>query len=293
VAASNAAAKTAPPASAPRKESSDPAPSRPAAAPSPVAGEHVDLVWFDPNAAPRIRALMAETAPASGGVSSWLKGDAGGGAEPREIKDRRDVLRTLARGRAVDDAGLGDAVALAFHDDGTFEPPVVLVGGEVCVAFDECETLRASVTVPTPLIGNDKRLREAVTAGADALKTDLPGDIAEGFTARIEEAFAQGSRSVAPGYLQGCIERILLEGRRYQKKTILGERRIRALLTPAGGQAPIPAYLPEAAGDALPCFRRFRARAVVEVRPQADQYESHPDALLVLALGRSLRDRRT
>src|SRR5262249_38086558 len=154
--------------------------SRPAPAPSQVASEHVDLVWFDANAVPRIRALIADTAPATGGVSSWLKGDAGAGTEPREVKDRRDVLRTLARGRAVDDAGLGDAVQLAFHDDGMFEPPVVLVGGELSVTFDECETLRASVTVTTPFIGTDKRLREVVTAGAEALKTDLPGDIAEG-----------------------------------------------------------------------------------------------------------------
>jgi hypothetical protein len=252
-----------------------------------VASEHIELVWFDPNAVPRIRALITEA-----GTVSWQKGDPGVGGDPREIKDRRDVLRTLARVRAVDEAGLDHAVALAFHDDGCFEPPVVLVGGEVCVAFDECETLRASVTVTTPFIGADKRLREVVTAGADALKTDLPGDIAEGFTARIEETFAQGPRLVAPGYLQECIERLLLEGRRYQKKTILGERRIRVLLTPAGGQTPIPTYLPEAASATLPGFRRFRARAVVEVRPQADQYETHRDALLVLALGRSLRDRR-
>jgi hypothetical protein len=249
----------------------------------------VDLVWFDPPSVSRVRALFVETTPAV----SWLKSDAGASSEPQEQKDRREVLRTLARGRALDDGGLSNEILAAFKDDGTFQPPVVLVGGELCVVFDEIETLRATITVTMPFLGTDKKLREVVTLGMDALKSDLPGDVADGLTARIEEAFAAPTRAMAPSYLQASAERILLEGRRYQKKTIRGERRIRTLLTPTEGNAPVPTYLPEAASAALPIFRRFKVRAVVEVRPQEDQYESHRDALVVLALGRSLRHRRS
>jgi hypothetical protein len=291
-AASNAAASSKPAASAQggrpeRTELSAPSPA--ASQPQRPVTEHVDLVWFDPQSVSRVRALFVETTPAV----SWLKSDAGASSEPQEQKDRREVLRTLARGKALDDGGLSDEILAAFKDDGTFQPPLVLVGGELCVVFDEIETLRATITVTTPFLGTDKKLREVVTLGMDALKSDLLGDVADGLTARIEEAFVAPARAVAPSYLQASTERILLEGRRYQKKTIRGERRIRTLLTPTEGNAPIPTYFPEAASAALPIFRRFKVRAVVEVRPQEDQYESHRDALVVLALGRSLRHRRS
>ena len=69
---------------------------------------------------------------------------------------------------------------------------------------------------------------------------------------------------------------------------LLGEPRIRALFTPGGGKAAIPAYLPEALGPKLPLFRRFNATGIVEILPQEDQYETHQSSLLVLALGRQL-----
>ena len=43
----------------------------------------------------------------------------------------------------------------------------------------------------------------------------------------------------------------------------------------------------------LPLFSRFRALMIVELRTQEDQHESHPEALLVLAIGRVLKDRRS
>ena len=97
---------------------------------------------------------------------------------------------------------------------------------------------------------------------------------------------------MAPGYLQSTVKRMLLEGRSYQKKTLFGQRRIRGFLTLAGGRAAIPTYLPEALGSRLPLFLRFRVSAITELRPQEDQYETHADALLVLALGRVLRRAR-
>jgi hypothetical protein len=294
VAASNAAASggaTSNATAAPAARDASEARAREAVGGTQGAREHVDVVWFDAPSIPRVR--MVAPSPAQGAGVSWLKSDPDGRAETQELKDRRDALRVLAGANALDDTGVTAAIAAAFRDDGSFEPPLVLVTGELCVAFDAVEALKATITVTTPFLGGDKKLREVLGTATDALKSELTDDVAEGLTARIEEAFAQGSRSVAPGYVQAGTERILLEGRRYQHKTLLGEKRIRALFTVAGAQAPTPAYLPDAAGAKLPIFRRFRARAVVEVRPQEDQYESHRDALVVLALGRSLRDRRS
>jgi hypothetical protein len=286
-AASDAAAQAAPKV-APRKDDAPDAvaPSDPART---VPQEHVHLVWFDPLAVPKIRALAPKASTQA--ATTWIKGDAPK-PEDREVVDRRDVLRAISSGRWLDEAGLGDVVTSAFREDGSFEPPVALVSGELCFSFDEVETLRATVTVATPFTSADKKLRDAVNAASEALKSELPGDVLEGLRAGVEDAFTHAARAVAPGYLATSTERILLEARRFQKKTLFGAPHIRALLTLAGGRDAMPAYLPEPVGAGLPLFRRLRVRAVVEVHPQEDQYETHRDALRVLALGRTLRERR-
>ncbi len=291
-AASNAAAAgsvagaiAGPPADRPRGE----APAAPAREP---AREHVDLLWFDPTAVPRILAdkVLGEGRPERQGPR-WVK-EASSGREPAEARDRRDILAALSHGRPCDEpAGLDRVANVAYQDDGTFTAPLVLVAGELSVVFDEVESLRALLVVTAPFRGADKKLREVVDGATEALKAEgrLPGDIAAGLSRRVEEAFTQGQRSVAPGYLDTSVERILLDDRRYARKTLFGEPRLRALLAFPGGGPPVPTYLPEALATRLPLFRRFKARAIVELRPQEDQYETHADALLVLALGRVVR----
>ena len=287
-AASTAAAAGAREAASPAARPAD----RPAPPPREPPREHVDLLWYDPAAVARIladRALGAERPEPA--APRWIK-DPAAPREPPEAKDRRSIHAVVSRGKPLDEPAAVDQVASsAYRDDGTFAAPLVLVAGELSFDFDEVETLRAILTVTAPFLGADKKLREVAANAAEALKAEgrLPGDIASGLTRRVEEAFAQGQRSVAPGYLDASVERILLEGRRYARKTLFGEPRLRALLAFPGGSAPIPTYLPEALATRLPLFRRFKARAIVELRPQEDQYETHPDALLVLALGRVLR----
>jgi hypothetical protein len=251
-----------------------PAPSAPAV--EAMGREHVDLIWFDPAALPRIRASEA--------------------LEDPETRDAPPVeaLRILSRAAPLDEEALNDAARAAFQGDGTFAAPLVMVSGELAFDFDEVEALRATVAIAAPFVGTDRKLSEVVAAAAEVLESawPVPADMAEGFTLRIEEAFSQAPRAVAPGYLTAGVERLVLEGRRYQKKTLLGEPRIRALFAIPGGRAPIPAYLPATLSARLPLYRRFRAAAIVELRPREDQYETHPDALLVLALGRLLRNVR-
>ncbi len=265
---------------------------QPAATAREPAREHVDLLWFDPAALPRILAdkVLGE-GRADRPSPRWVKEPASA-REPQQAKDRREILAVVTRVRPIDDlAGIGHITSAAYADDGTFTAPLILVAGELAFDFDEVETLRATLSVTAPFLGLDKKLREVAAGAGEALKVEgrLAGDIAAGLTRRVEEAFAQSQRSVAPRYLETTVERMLLEDRRYPKKTLFGEPRLRAVLNLAGGAAPIPTYLPGALATRLPLFRRFRIRAIVEVRPQEDQYETHTDALLVLALGRVLR----
>jgi hypothetical protein len=208
---------------------------------------------------------------------------------PQEVRDRRTILKVLARGEISTAAGISRTVAGALSEDGTLEPPLVLVSGELVFPFDELETLKATVTAVSPLVAGDKKLKEVVDTVNELLKTpwlSRSGSVAEGLTARVKEAFAQGNRVLPPSYLDSHTERMLLEERHYQKRTIFGQTWIRSLFVPASSQESIPAYLPESLSKQLPMFQRLKARIIAEVHLQQDQYESHPTALRVVGLAR-------
>jgi hypothetical protein len=208
---------------------------------------------------------------------------------PQEVLDRRNVFKVLARGEPMTASGIDQEVADAIRKDGTLEPPLVLLAGDLVFPFDELETLKATVTAVSPLVAGDKKLKEVVDTVNELLKTpwlSRSGAVAEGQTARIKEAFGQGNRMVPASYLDSHTERILLEERHYQKRTVFGQTWIRSLYVSASSPDQIPAYLPESLAKQLPMFQRLRTRFIAEVHMQQDQYESHPIALRVVALAR-------
>jgi hypothetical protein len=295
-AASNAAAAasqwTAPPADAPA--------TAPAAAPARTTSyrgptrDVVDLLWFDPNAIgpvrahPRWKPMLDQLEPEQADLDLDFD-DAPPPKQPPEVRERRDVFAVLTRGETTDAEGIHEAIADAVTDDGTFTPPLVLVVGELQFPFDELETLKATVTAVTPLIAGDKKLKETVDTVNELLKTpwlQSSSGVAEGLTQRVKEAFAQGNRMLPPSYLDTHTERMLLEQRHYQKRTVFGEPWLRSVLVPSGTQTSMPAYLPESLSKKLPMFQRFRARIIAEAHMQQDEYESHPAALKVIAVGR-------
>jgi hypothetical protein len=89
-------------------------------------------------------------------------------------------------------------------------------------------------------------------------------------------------------FLDAHLERVLLEQRRYQKRTVFGAPMLRGLFTPAGSSAALPAYLPESVADKLPLVVQMKVRLIAEATASQDQYESHPQALRVVALGRAM-----
>ena len=206
--------------------------------------------------------------------------------EPEEVKQRRLVQKILARGEPTDALGVDEAMLEAVRQDGTLEPPLVLVAGDLSFPFDPWETLQATLAVAAPAAAADKRLKEILDGIAEVMKT--PGvqrapTVAESLTARAREALQPG-RGPAP--VDPQVERMLLDQRAYQKRTLLGQVWIRSLLHASGVSDPIPTYLPESLAKQLPLAPRMRARVIAEVHPQQDQYEPHPSALRALALAR-------
>jgi hypothetical protein len=284
LAASNAAASSA----APPPKIEEASPEAPSRAPPPE--DVVELLFCDLAMLPRIRAkpawkkLMARTKAPPGGE------DGDGRDRPKEGRDARDVLAVLRHGAALDAAGL----RAALHDaaiDGAFTPPLVLTSGTLELAFDEREMLKVTLALVTPFSSQDKKLKELCETTRELLASPwLEKGTAglESFIHPLREAFARNARGLPASYLESTTERVLLEQRGYQKRTLLGEEQTRALFTPAGADTAIPTYLSEPATKQLPLFVRFRVRIVGELRLQLDQYEASSSALRCVALGRLL-----
>ncbi len=252
----------------------------------------IDLLWFDPESLSKLRdhpkwkPILDKLRPPPRDLDF---DDEPPPADPPEIRDKRDVFSVITKCESTDAEGIQETIVDAVADDGTFTPPLVLVSGELSFPFDELETLKATVTAVTPLIAGDKKLKETVDTVNELLKTpwlQSSSGVAEGLTLRVKEAFAQGNRMLPPSYLDTHTDRMLLEQRHYQKRTVFGELWIRSVLLPAGSQQPLPAYLPESLAKKLPMFQRFKARLIAEAHMQQDEYENHPAALKVVALGR-------
>jgi hypothetical protein len=297
VAASNAAAGANAWGSAPTPPPPAPAPPiMPRSVARPTAREVVELLWYEPTALDRFRAYSAwkpaliEAKPPPPEVVPF---DAELPPDPTpEQLERRDVVAILTRIEPHDEQGINEAIADGVTEEGLFEPPFILLNGELTLPFDELETLKANVTAVTPLIAGDKKLKETVDTVNELLKTpwlQSSTGVAEGLTQRVREAFAQANRILPASYLETHTERMLLEQRHYQKRTMWGEPWIRSLLVPANGSTPIPAYLPEALSKHLPMFQRFKARVIAEALLQQDENEAQPIALKVLTLGRCVQ----
>ncbi|WP_438002368.1 DUF2169 domain-containing protein [Sorangium sp. So ce185] len=266
---------------------------RPGAQPTDEARERIELIWFDPDSLPRFRrqppwrALIKqlENKPLDKDLDDAVLAD-----DPMQIEDRREVFEILAHASATDAGGLREALEAAERDDGKFVPPLRLLAGDLLFPFAEIETLKTTVAVATLFQGNDEGLKGAIASAQEILKLPELQSVpvaAEGLTARIREAWTQGKRPVPHTTLDTQTERALLEQRSYQRRKIFGGKHVRALLQPAGSQELVPAYLPEDLADALPMYARFKARLIAELQGQADQHESHPAALRVLALART------
>ena len=139
---------------------------------------------------------MAANAPSARPPSAWITGELPA-RDPRPNRPLGTGATSSARSAGVGAArarsSIERAIEDASDDEGAFAPPLAVVAGELTFCFDEREALKATVTSVAPLASGDKKLRELVAEATEALKGEwpLPDDVADGFTRRLEQAFAQ------------------------------------------------------------------------------------------------------
>lgn len=255
----------------------------------------VDLYAFDPAVPRRLRRskafsdVLADFVPPRGKTRAD-DGDAERDRD-REERGRLEVLRVLSCAAPSDASELGALVDGHLDDPNDLEMPLLLVTGELRPQMDELEVLKAMVRVAKPLSSNDKKLTTALTLANDAVTASPPAptETLVALARQIEQAARE--LNLPARYFTEVVDRILLDGRHYRKRVLLGAPRIRADLGLAGGGA-MPIYLPEAAKEHLPLLAAFQAVALVELRPREDAAETHTDALFAFAVGRVVRARK-
>lgn len=294
-AAADVQARSPAPPSAPTKSPPVPAPAPEKA--SRAAGEVLELLWYDEAQVPRIRAWWEELVTDLDFEDSDPRKDLGA-EDPDKARGRHNVFGVMSDGVLLNPSTISRVIAAAVNDKGRFTPPLTLMGGELRFPFDEVETLRATILAVTPVAGTDKRLKESIDSMTELLKTPyLQGStgVVEKLTRDLRDQFREANRALPAGYLDGHVERLLLEQRRYSTRKVFGGEFIRALLTPpapeGGGAAstPVPVYLPKLLDQSLPMLIAMKVRIIAEAHLQQDLYDTSPYALRAVALGRSFQ----
>ena len=256
--------------------------------PLPAPRRH-KLLWFDPEKADAVRAVPElgellsdrELRLIEQGLDDQFEGVA---------KDRGDLFEVLVRAEPTPLGNLQSRVDLATDEHGMFEPPLLVVAGELTFPFDPIQRLRATVTVLTPLSLGDKQLRPLIEEAEELLEASwLEGshDVADQLVVRLEREAGKGKRAMSPEVLGNKTEKLLLEQRAYQERKLYGASWLRSLLAERG-QPPVVCYLPASLRDSLPLYARFAARLLVELDLREDQAEASPLALKALAVARTL-----
>lgn len=248
----------------------------------------IDLLSFDPKIAARLRTLK-RYAPifAQPSRAGALQGVDAPRADAPD-RDRADVLRVLSFGTPVSANDVRSALADSLEDAFDLDPPFVLVAGELRALFDEVETLRAAVAIARPIAGGDKKLLATLAIAEESLASPIPprSDTALGLSRQIEQASV--ALSLPPRYVASEVERVLLEGRKYKRRTLLGAPRVRAELLIGREAAAFPFYVLDSVAASLPLLPSCGVTALCEVRPREDVAETQNEALFAVALGRVL-----
>lgn len=271
------------PPAAPAKSS--PAKARATANPS----EHTQLLWHDPASLERVRAYFEELIDELDFVEPDPKRDLPSD-DPAVTKDYHHCLGVLSRGHAGGAHSLYEAYAEAAQR-GAFVAPIALVEGELRPSFDEVAVFERRVALLRPIALGDPKLLGELDEAQKLLDSPLglrvPGT-AERIGRELDALFLPKHRAAVDG-LDGKVERLLLEDRSFARRPVFGAPHVRATLTCRDDDTPVVVYLREEVADKLPLFASFRCRLLVEVHPRQDGLESHPLALLVVALGRLVR----
>lgn len=257
-------------------------------------GESIEVIWYEPSYVARMRKHPqwatffqppAKAAPVQRGQAPAPPPS----AESIEEATSADIFTMLSKADPVREQDLVPGrKGGTNHDAGLY-----LLRGTISFPLDEIEMLKATARAAAPLASSDKKLKEVLDRVDEVMKMPLEGapEVVQSFVVRVREAWLNANHLLPADYLVTHTERALLNQRQYQKRELLDDEWIRSLYHSAPDAVPIPAYVPAKLAKRLPLFRQFSARLVVEALSPQDMYESHPLALRVVALARSLMPR--
>lgn len=273
------------------------APQAPGEAPKPAELRRLrvlDLLFHEPRIAARLRQAKRWASvwpPRDKGRTVASVDEARAEAASAE-RDRADILRVLSYGRPDAASVARGALDEMLDEVLDLDPPLVLLGGELRPTFDEAETLRTTIAVAQPVAGGDKRLLQSITVAQEALASGVPPrpDAALGLARNIEQNSL--ALSLPPRYVGTEVDRLLLEGRKYKRRPLLGSPRVRCELVAGSSSSEVLlVYLPESVAASLPLLTAYPVVTLCEARPREDVQEPAEESFFALALGRVLRAR--
>lgn len=268
-------------------------PAQPAPAPRKraVPDEVVELLWYDDDATERLRRRWRKLCDALAFSPRDDQHDLAT-KNPKEARNHHTHFGVLTEANLDTADSLRRTLREAISERGRFTPPLVLVPGTLRFPFDEVATLRATHAVVKPLAGDDKKLRAVLTQVEELLASPLltgSTETVSNFNKLLRKRYDSSRRTITIEYLDETVQRLLLEQRHYQKRTLFGGEQIRGLLSVRGSDKQVPTYLPESLSKKLPMLTSMHVRVIAETHIKQDQYEKHPHALRVVTLGRVIK----
>lgn len=252
------------------------------------AREAVELLWFDADATAKVRRRFPAAAQALEFEPLDPEHDLAtdDAARARDHHTHFGLVTTLP---PLSTGEIRERLRESVSETGRFTAPLVATAGELGFPFDTVELLRATAGAMAPLVGEDRRLAEALGPVDELLASPLAGasfEPVQKLLDHLRRVFRETRRTVTLEQLDDIVTRSLLEQRKYQRRKLLGGTFVRALLTTTGSREAVPCYLPDALSAELPMMTSFRARLLAEALVRVDQYEPSRLALRIVTLGR-------
>ncbi len=252
------------------------------------SGAPIDLVWFSEKSLGRLRSfyksLLADLAFESFDSKHELSSD-----DPERDKGRHEVFGVLTEEPAAEPSSAARLGAEAVAEGGRYTAPLAVFEAPLRPRLSVVARLRAALSLVGPLAANDKALRDLTEAGQAQLGRTHPnagGGAARVLVAIRDRFVALAGKGADASSFDPDVDRIVLEERGFEERTLLGDKHL--VLDLGAGAGATVAYAPLTLRDELPLLEAFPARVIAEVHPRQDRAESATMALRLVAVGRLL-----
>lgn len=252
-----------------------PAPAPPAPAKKPLEKPKkkplLDLLWYAHGTLAKVRASKE--------ILSRIE-DPADDPHTRNEPDRI-VGRVLARVAPLDQSGVRSAFLASIDDDGVLVRPLVVIEGELSIAYEPLEIVRSFLALHPPPAKPSPEIAARLRAAEDLAREERPTT-----TALIDEALSSLRKLDGSSKTEATVLQSLLEERKWYRRGIVGGVHLVGQTTTPNGQHMLT-YLPEDAAVRLPLLPTYKVRLLVEPHLRQEQGVEDDLALVVLALARS------